>query len=135
MAAPTPSQPDPNAKRVMLVDANAEFARQLKTMFEAAGCRVEIRTDAVSGGAGAGVFKPHAAIVDMNLPGGGGKIVYRVLRVNEHTRDIPIAVLAPPGPRKVWEELGGAPHPRTLVIRRSPDLRLLVPTLKAVLGL
>lgn len=133
-AAPAP-RPAKAPKRILLVDGHAEFTRQLKGMFEASGCRVELRTDAVSGGAGVGTFKPDAAIVDLDLQGGGGKIVYRVLRVNKLSSDIPIVVLAPNGKRDVWGELACAPHPRTLVLRRSPDLRLLLPTLKALLEL
>ncbi len=117
------------------MDGHAEFVRQLKGMFEGAGCKVEVRTDAVSGGAGVGTFKPEAAIIDLDLQGGGGKIVYRVLRVNQVSREIPIVVLAPVGARDVWSELNSAPHPRTLVLRRSPDLRLLLPTIKALLKL
>lgn len=127
----TPAAP----RRVLLVDGHAEFTRQLKSMLEASGCKVEVRADAVSGGAGVGVFKPEAAVVDLDLQGGGGKIVYRVLRVNAVTRDIPVVVLAPMGPREVWKELNCAPHPRTLILRRSPDLRLLLPTLKSLLDL
>lgn len=135
-AAPAPSAAAPSApKRVLLVDGHAEFTRQLKAMLEASGCKVEVRTDAVSGGAGVNTFKPEAAVVDLDLQGGGGKIVYRVLRVNPVSSDIPIMVLAPTGPRDVWAELACAPHPRTLVLRRSPDLRLLLPSLKALLGL
>lgn len=133
-AAPAPAAPQA-AKRLLLVDGHLEFTRQLKGMFEAEGCKVEVRSDAVSGGAGVNAFKPDAAVVDLDLQGGGGKIVYRVLRVNQLSRDIPIVVLAPPGPRDVWAELASAPHPRTLVLRRSPDLRLLLPSLKALLGL
>lgn len=122
-------------KKILIVDGHLEFTRQLKGMFEAAGCKVELRSDAVSGGAGVNTFKPDAAVVDLDLQGGGGKIVYRVLRVNPLSRDIPIVMLAPNGPRDVWTELNCAPHPRTLVLRRSPDLRLLLPSIKALLGL
>lgn len=136
-AAATPSTPAAPAtpRRILIVDGHMEFVRQLKGMFEGAGCKVEVRTDAVSGGAGVGTFKPEAAVVDLDLQGGGGKIVYRVLRVNQISREIPIVVLAPPGGRDVWAELNSAPHPRTLVLRRSADLRLLMPTIKALLGL
>lgn len=135
-AAPPAQAPAASApKRVLLVDGHIEFTRQLKAMLEASGCKVELRTDAVSGGAGVNTFKPEAAIVDLDLQGGGGKIVYRVLRVNPASSDIPIVVLAPTGSRDVWAELNCAPHPRTLVLRRSPDLRLLLPSLKALLGL
>ena len=123
------------SKRILIVDHHMEFVRQLKTMLEAAACMVETRTDAVSGGAGVALFKPEAAVVDMDLPAGGGRIVYRVLRTGSASRDIPVVLLLAPGPRKVWEELGATPHPGTLVLRRSPDLRLLFPTLKALLGL
>lgn len=133
-AAPAPAAA-PVPKRLLIVDGHMEFVRQLKGMLEASGCKVEVRTDAVSGGAGVGTFKPEAAVVDLDLQGGGGKVVYRVLRVNQASRDIPIVVLAPPGPRDVWAELSSAPHPRTLVLRRSADLRLLLPSLKALLGL
>ena len=122
-------------KRILIVDGHVEFTRQLKSMFEISGCKVDVRTDAVSGGAGVNTFKPDAAIVDIDLQGGGGKIVYRVLRVNVVSREIPIVVLAPPGPRDVWLELNSAPHPRTLILRRSADLRLLLPSLKALLGI
>lgn len=123
------------SKRILIVDHHADFAKQLKTMLEASACIVEIRTDAISGGVGASSFKPEAAVVDMDLPAGGGKIIYRVLRTNAAIRDIPVVLLVAPGPRKVWEELDASPHPTTLVLRRSPDLRLLVPTLKILLGL
>lgn len=133
--APAPAPAASAPKRVLIVDGHVEFTRQLKAMLEASGCKVEVRTDAVSGGAGVNAFKPEAAVVDLDLQGGGGKIVYRVLRVNPVSSDIPIVVLAPTGPRDVWAELSCAPHPRTLVLRRSPDLRLLLPSLKALLGL
>lgn len=122
------------AKSVLIADHHIDFATQLKKMLEACGLKAEVRGDAVSGGAGVNMLKPDAAVVDLDLPAGGGKIVYRVLRTNDQSRDIPVVVLLPPGERKVWEELGCPPHPRTLVLRRALDLKLLVPSLKALLG-
>ena len=125
----------PEQKRLLIVDHHAVFASQLKGMFEAAGCAVQVRSDAVSGGAGIRQFPPHAAVVDMDLPGGGGKIMHRVLRTNPVTRDIPIVLLAAPGPLNIWAELGSSPHPATLALRRAADMRLLLPVLKTLLGL
>ncbi|TBR23526.1 response regulator, partial [bacterium] len=104
--APKPADAAQGApKRILLVDGHLEFTRQLKGMFEAAGCKVELRSDAVSGGAGVNTFKPDAAVVDLDLQGGGGKIVYRVLRVNPVSRDIPIVVLAPTGAQHAVHDL------------------------------
>ena len=132
---PAPAAAPPAAKRLLIVDHHAVFANQLKGMFEAAGCAVELRSDAVSGGAGIKEFTPHAAVVDLDLPGGGGKIVHRVLRTNAATRDIPIVLLAAPGTRDIWAELGSSPHPSTLALRRAADMRLLLPVLRTLLGL
>ena len=131
-----PDQPAPakEAPRVLLADHHIEFSRQLKAMLEKAGCKVEVRSDAVSGGAGVNAFKPQAAVVDLDLPAGGGKIVYRVLRTNAQSRDIPVILLAAAGERAIWEELGCSPHPKTLVIRRGLDMRLLLPALNNLLG-
>ena len=129
------SAPPAAAKRLLIVDHHAAFAGQLKGMLEAAGCAVQVRSDAVSGGAGLKQFTPHAAVVDMDLPGGGGKIVHRVLRTTLATRDIPIVLLAAPGPRNIWAELGSSPHPASLALRRAADMRLLLPVLKTLLGL
>lgn len=131
-AAPAPAK---EPRRVLLADHHIEFTRQLKGILEKAGCKVEVRSDAVSGGAGVNAFKPEAAVVDLDLPAGGGKIVYRVLRTNALSRDIPVLLLAAPGERAIWTELGCSPHPKTLVIRRALDMRLLLPALKALLGL
>lgn len=134
--APAPAAaPAKELRRVLLADHHIEFTRQLKGILEKSGCKVEVRSDAVSGGAGVNAFKPEAAVVDLDLPAGGGKIVYRVLRTNALSRDIPVLLLAAPGERAVWAELGCSPHPKTLVIRRALDMRLLLPTLKALLGL
>lgn len=132
--APRPAAPK-EPRRVLLADHHAEFTRQLKGMLEKAGCKVEVRSDAVSGGAGVNSFKPDAAVVDLDLPAGGGKIVYRVLRTNALSRDIPVLLLAAPGERPIWAELGCSPHPKTLVIRRGLDMRLLLPSLKSLLAL
>ncbi|MDE2291066.1 MAG: response regulator, partial [Elusimicrobia bacterium] len=93
--APAAAAPAGTGKRLLVVDHHAEFARQLKGMFESKGCKVEVRADAVSGGAGVGTFKPDAAVIDLDLPAGGGKIVYRALRTQDASRDVPVIVLAP----------------------------------------
>lgn len=121
--------------KVLIVDHNQAFAAQLKKALEAKGLTVELRGDPLSGNAAVGSFAPDLLVLELALPAGGGKVVYRATRRNARSAELPIIVLAAPDAHEdVWEELDADPHPRSLVLRRAPELRALIPVVERLLA-
>ncbi|MEX2599177.1 MAG: ATP-binding protein [Dehalococcoidia bacterium] len=97
--APT-AEPDTNRAnehegyRVLLVDDNADLAKLTARMLRRAGYTVETAPDGPTALELARTFLPHAATLDIGLPGMSGLEVARELRLREETRDIRIVALS-----------------------------------------
>ncbi|HBL16502.1 MAG: hypothetical protein A2X36_01970 [Elusimicrobia bacterium GWA2_69_24] len=123
------------AGKILIVDNNTAFASQLKLMLEKAGITVLVRADPVGGNTALNSFKPDIMVLEMDLAAGGGRNLYRMARANEQLADLPIIILSSSNTNpQIWEALEAPSHPKTLVLRRSPNLRLLLPVAQKLLA-
>ena len=76
------------ASRVLVVDDNVDSAQMIGTLLELHGHTVRVAHDAKSALAAAEEFAPHAALLDIGLPGTDGYQLARALRDNPRTRHV-----------------------------------------------
>ncbi len=76
----TPSEQDPRARRVLIVDDNADSADSLALVARSWGHETAVARDGPSALAVAKDFQPECALVDIGLPGMNGYELGRRLR-------------------------------------------------------
>jgi signal transduction histidine kinase len=84
---PGPWRPASRAKRVLVVDDNADAAKTLADVLEIWGCEVCVAHDGVSAIDTARTYTPHIVLLDIGLPGMDGYEVARRLREQENFGD------------------------------------------------
>ena len=84
LAAPMPKLPQRVAarshKRLLVVDDNLDFASTLASLLEVAGHEVRTVQDGTSALPAAAIYRPHAVLMDICLPGMNGYEVAKALR-------------------------------------------------------
>jgi DNA-binding response OmpR family regulator len=86
-----------NAKRILLIEDNADLAYGLRNNLEIEGYQVEVAGDGVKGLTRARVAKPDLVILDLMLPGMDGFRVLRALRDDGATGEMPVLILTARG--------------------------------------
>jgi DNA-binding response OmpR family regulator len=79
-------------KKILIVDDDPNVHVILKLTLEKAGYQVSSAMDAMQGPMLARTFKPDLIILDIMMPAGGGTMVYRRLKQNTLTMNIPVIV-------------------------------------------
>ncbi len=79
-------------KKILIVDDDPNVHVILKLTLEKAGYQTSSAMDAMQGPMMARTFSPHLIILDMMMPAGGGVQVYRRLKQNTTTMNIPVIV-------------------------------------------
>jgi len=80
-------------KKILFIEDEYDVAKLLVKRFRAAGYAVVIAPDGALAIQAAHQDKPDLIVLDLMLPGGGGKTVIERLKVSTHTKSIPIIVL------------------------------------------
>jgi CheY-like chemotaxis protein len=68
------------ARRILVVEDNADVAESLRDLLELFGCMVEVAYSGPAGVEAARQFRPHVVLCDIGLPGMDGYAVAAVLR-------------------------------------------------------
>ena len=84
-------EPDPDARRLLLVEDDADMRAYLIRLMESDGWRVDAFADVET--ALAGTESPDLVLADVMLPGRGGLDLLRILRAAEATARIPVVLL------------------------------------------
>ena len=79
--------------RVLVVDDDQDFNRALATLLEMVGYEVRTAHDGLKGLDSVEEFRPHCAVLDVDLPGLDGVEVARRLRRQPHGRDITLIAM------------------------------------------
>jgi CheY-like chemotaxis protein len=80
----------PDKKKVLIIDDDANVHVILKLTLEKAGYQTASAMDAMQGPMMAKNLKPDLIVLDILMPGGGGVAVYRRLKQNTFTMNIPV---------------------------------------------
>jgi signal transduction histidine kinase len=78
---------DPQRRRILIVDDNADAADTLASLFRIAGHQIQVAYDGPSGVTIANAFQPEVALLDIGLPGLDGYAVAERLRDADATRN------------------------------------------------
>ncbi len=97
-----------DAKTILMVDDEADLLSILEPMLEADGYRVETAQDGAEALRRIESRRPDLVLLDLEMPGSGGRMVCDVLRSNPSTRLLPILVLT--GRTDPAEEIGCLEH-------------------------
>lgn len=106
------------ARRIVIVDGNADSAEAMAMLFALWGHEVRLASDASSAHAVIAEFVPDTAFIDVNLPGVDGYELARRLRVEPDLRLIALTGYGRPEDRKRAHEAGFSAH---LVKPATPD--------------
>ncbi|MDP8297295.1 MAG: response regulator transcription factor [Candidatus Orphnella occulta] len=80
------------AKKILIVEDDAELAQVLRIILEEAGFQVFHSSDAYGGTQLAHKQRPDLIVLDIIMPAGGGFNVLRRLKESMHTNGIPVIV-------------------------------------------
>ena len=89
-----PAGPSERARRVLVIEDNADAAESLKQALELAAHEVAIALDGVRGLEMARAFRPEVVLCDIGLPGMDGYAVARAFRSDGALRDIMLVALS-----------------------------------------
>ena len=88
------------AHRIIVVEDSETQAFKLRHMLEEQGWQVEVADTATGALAGLGDVLPDLIVVDYNLPGMRGDEFCRRIRMNLHTRGIPLLMMTGSAPEE-----------------------------------
>ena len=120
--------------RLLLVEDHPLSAEALRRLLEAkSGCAVTVAFDGIQALALAKADPPGLVLLDLGLPGMDGLELARRLRAMPETKDLPLIALT--------ASVDGKDHQDALaagcsaVMTKPPELEILVPKIRALLGL
>jgi DNA-binding response OmpR family regulator len=87
----SPSEP---GRRVLVVDDDAEIVDMTRMILESGGYRVLAACSGEEAIREAGAHLPDLILLDINMPGMDGWETLRILKVDETTRAIPVAMFS-----------------------------------------
>ncbi len=84
----------PSGPSVLLVDDDPDMQRWVETVLESTGCRVRRAADVVTGLMAVRSVHPDVIVLDLHLPGGGGKVFLERLRKLSEFQKTPVLILS-----------------------------------------
>lgn len=123
------------ARKVLLVDDDPDFCHLMEFALKASGYQVVVRSDGASGVTGLRGAKPDIALLDLDMPKGGGKLLYQTLRRSADFKDLPVIIISGNNlGGDVFEFLEEKPTPRTVFLRKPVDIEKLLPLVDKLCG-
>jgi CheY-like chemotaxis protein len=95
----------PGKKKVLIVDDDPNVQMILKMTLERAGYETASAVDAMQGPMLARTLKPDLITLDIMMPAGGGVSVYRRLKQNTLTMNIPVIIYSSATPEVLRDSL------------------------------
>jgi CheY-like chemotaxis protein len=103
------------AKKILVVDDEPEAIDYASAVLEENGYIAIGAEDGIEGIEKARVEKPDLVLLDIMMPGKGGIAMYRDLRMDEETKDIPVIIITGVARGQRFEES---------MMRKDPDIPL-----------
>lgn len=103
------------AKKILIVDDEPEAIDYASAVLEENGYIAIGAEDGIEGIEKARVEKPDLVLLDIMMPGKGGIAMYRDLRMDEETKDIPVIIITGVARGQRFEES---------MMRKDPDIPL-----------
>lgn len=101
-------------KKILVVDDDESFGAMLREAFESNGFEVALCFDPLGGSAAINKFLPDLIILDIDMPAGGGRMLFRNVRTNAKFAACPVLVVSGTNAKdRVWASLGAPPDDKT----------------------
>ncbi|MGQ0703628.1 MAG: response regulator [Gemmatimonadales bacterium] len=81
------------SRTVLVVDGDPDIQRWVVATLEPHGCRVARAVDVLTGVSMVRTVRPDVIVLDLDLPGGGGKVFLERLRTFDAFKQTPVLVL------------------------------------------
>ncbi len=118
-------------KKILVVDDDEPFGAMLREAFEGAGYEVALCFDPLGGSAAVAKFIPDLIILDIDMPAGGGRMLFRNVRNHAALAARPILVVSGTDKKdSVWLSLGAQPDDRTWFMPKPVQLPKLLTAVK-----
>ncbi|MBI4422321.1 MAG: response regulator [Elusimicrobia bacterium] len=124
-------QPETDSKTILMVDDEPDVLSVLEPLLAAEGYRVETARDGEEALRRIQERRPDLVLLDLQMPGMGGRAVCDVLRHQPSTRWLPIIVLT--GRAAPAEEIGCLEHGADDFVAKPFDSRELTARIQALI--
>ena len=102
MVSDSPQPAGPRGPSVLLVDDDPDIRKWVEAVLESTGCRLAYAADVVTGLMAVRSAHPDVIVLDLHLPGGGGKVFLERLRKLQEFQKTPVIILsADLGPKAI----------------------------------
>jgi CheY-like chemotaxis protein len=95
-------------ERILVIDADPDMTHQLQSHLGARGYRVQVAHSAAQAFRRAKIDRPDLIVLDVLLSDADGLTVLEWLKVDRHTRDIPVVLMSSLPDDGQWESFGAA---------------------------
>lgn len=92
------------SQRILLFDADAGFAQDMRSKFEAMGATVDVANDGQQGIELATAHRPDLILLTIELPGMNGFLVCKKLKKQDGLSDVPLFILSSEATEDVFEQ-------------------------------
>src|SRR4029079_15180669 len=92
------------AQRILVFDADAGFAQDVRSKFEDMGAIVDVANDGPQGIALANATRPDLILLTIELPGMNGFLVCKKTKKQDGLSDVPLFILSSEATADVFEE-------------------------------
>jgi DNA-binding response OmpR family regulator/chromosome segregation ATPase len=92
------------AQRILLFDADAGFAQDVRSKFEAMGATVDVANDGPQGIELATAHRPDLILLTIELPGMNGFLVCKKIKKQDGLSDVPLFILSSEATEDVFEQ-------------------------------
>jgi excisionase family DNA binding protein len=82
------------ADKILIIEDDETMAKLMKKILVGSGYEVQIVTDSFQAGAMLTTFRPHALILDLNMPNIPGMEILKFVRQDDHFQDLKILVVS-----------------------------------------
>jgi DNA-binding response OmpR family regulator len=118
-------------KSILVIDDEQDIHTLMQQLLGEAKHRVFMARDATQGPMMARRHKPDLIILDINMPGGGGKVVYDRLRMMSNFASTPILIYSAIGRDAVQKQITRDPY--TLVLDKPARAAHILATVECML--
>ena len=114
------------AAKGLIVDDDVEFCETIELFLQRRGCDVVVRHDPTRGLTAFQNSKPNFIMLDVNMPLGGGKLLYETLCRDPTFEKVPVIIMTGAATDTDIRSLAGSgSHKSTWLVRKPIDFDVL----------
>lgn len=131
----TAAKPGRSGKSIVIIDDEPAFAILIQETLAREGYAMSVAFDVVEGGGLLRQHRPDLLILDVNMPGGGGRVVFQQVRQDKVLCQLPILVCTANHDLDIIKKsLGWTTEPNTYLLKKPVDPKRLILTVRRLIG-